>query len=122
MVGVPFYGRGWAEVAADRNGRYQRGKPIEPRMDLNHGHLADIVGRDGFERFWDAESRAHALWNASRRIFITYEAGLARPQGQLHRRARPRGGYVLGVFTARMRRGRCSMRSTRRSVRQACSH
>ena len=73
VVGVPFYGRGWAQVAADRNGRYQRGKPIEPRMDLNYGHLADFVGRDGFERFWDAESQAPYLWNASRGIFITYE-------------------------------------------------
>jgi chitinase len=74
VVGVPFYGRGWREVSPERNGRYQVGKPIEPRMDLNYSHLAsDIVGRDGFARFWDAEAQAPYLWNAERKIFITYE-------------------------------------------------
>jgi chitinase len=74
VVGVPFYGRGWAEVAPERNGRYQPGKPIQPRMDLNYSNLASaIIGRDGFERFWDADAQAPYLWNASRRIFITYE-------------------------------------------------
>ena len=74
VVGVPFYGRGWAEVAPDRNGRYQPGKPIQPRMDLNYSNLAaQIVGRDGFERFWDADAQAPYLWNAGRHIFITYE-------------------------------------------------
>jgi chitinase len=74
VVGVPFYGRGWSEVAAERNGRYQAGKPIQPRMDLNYSHLAsDVIGRDGFERFWDTEAQAPYLWNASRRIFITYD-------------------------------------------------
>jgi chitinase len=74
VVGVPFYGRGWSDVAADRNGRYQPGKPIQPRMDLNYSHLAsDVIGRDGFVRYWDAEAQAPYLWNAERKIFITYE-------------------------------------------------
>jgi chitinase len=74
VVGVPFYGRGWSGVAADRNGRYQPGKPIEPRMDLNYSHLAsDVIGRDGFVRYWDTEAQAPYLWNAERKIFITYE-------------------------------------------------
>jgi chitinase len=74
VVGVPFYGRGWAEVAAERNGRYQPGKPIQPRMDLDYSNLAaNIVGKDGFDRFWDADAQAPYLWNANRRIFVTYE-------------------------------------------------
>jgi chitinase len=74
VIGVPFYGRGWANVAAERHGRYQPGKPIEPPMDLDYSNLAAaIVGRDGFDRFWDAEAQAPYLWNASRRIFITYD-------------------------------------------------
>jgi chitinase len=74
VVGVPFYGRGWSGVAPDRNGRYQPGKPIEPRMDLNYSHLAsDVIGRDGFVRYWDTEAQAPYLWNAERKIFITYE-------------------------------------------------
>jgi chitinase len=74
VVGVPFYGRGWGEVVPERNGRYQPGKPITPRMDLDYSQLAaSVIGRNGFERFWDEEAQAPYLWNASRRIFITYD-------------------------------------------------
>ena len=52
----------------------QPGKPIQPRMNLDYSNLAaQIVGRDGFERFWDADAQAPYLWNAGRHIFITYE-------------------------------------------------
>jgi chitinase len=74
VLGVPFYGRAWSDVAPEGNGLYQRGKPLAERLDLGHGRLAtDLVGRNGFERFWDHEARAPYLWNADRRIFITYE-------------------------------------------------
>jgi chitinase len=43
-------------------------------MDLNYSHLAsDVIGRDGFVRYWDVDAQAPYLWNAERRIFITYE-------------------------------------------------
>ena len=122
VVGVSFYGRGWAEVAADRNGRYQRGKPIEPRMDLNYGHLADIVGRDGFERFWDAESQGRtcgtpAAESSSPTKTRNRSAARAATSSSTASRGLCSGG------TTRIRRGRCSMRSTRRSARlAACSH
>ena len=74
VVGVPFYGRAWGDVAARANGLYQPGTPVVPRMDLSYGHLAsDIVGRDGFVRFWDPHALAPYLWNARRRIFVTYD-------------------------------------------------
>ena len=74
VMGVPFYGRGWGEVSPQSNGLYQSGKPLAPRMDLTYGALATgVIGRDGFVRFWDETAQAPYLWNAARRVFITYE-------------------------------------------------
>ena len=74
VLGVPFYGRGWGEVTPEANGLYQRGKPLAERLEMGHGRLsADIIGRNGFVRFWDPKAQAPYLWNSDRRIFITYE-------------------------------------------------
>ena len=43
-------------------------------MNLDYVRLAaDVIGHDGFVRYWDADAQVPYLWNASRRIFITYE-------------------------------------------------
>jgi len=34
---------------------------------------ASLVGRDGFVRYWDPDAQAPYLWNADRRIFISYD-------------------------------------------------
>jgi chitinase len=74
VLGVPFYGRAWGEVAAERNGLYQPGKPLQERMNLDYVRIAaDVIGREGFVRYWDADAQAPYFWNADRRIFITYE-------------------------------------------------
>ena len=74
VLGVPFYGRGWMDVRADRNGLYQPGVPLIDAKGLTYARLAaDLVGRDGYERHWDATAQQPYLWNASRRIFIAYD-------------------------------------------------
>jgi chitinase len=74
VLGVPFYGRAWGDVTAERNGLYEPGKPLPTPMNLDYVRLAaDVIGRDGFVRYWDADAQVPYLWNASRRIFITYE-------------------------------------------------
>jgi chitinase len=74
VLGVPFYGRAWAEVTPRANGLYQEGKAPAERVGGAYGRLAsEVVGRNGFVRFWDPLARAPYLWNAERRIFITYE-------------------------------------------------
>ena len=43
-------------------------------MNLAYGRLStEVVGRDGFVRFWDATAKAPYLWNAERRTFIAYD-------------------------------------------------
>jgi chitinase len=74
VVGVPFYGRAWAGVAPEGNGLYQKGQAPAERIGGAYGRLAsEVVGRNGFVRFWDPLAQAPYLWNAERRIFITYE-------------------------------------------------
>ena len=74
VLGVPFYGRGWMDVRADRNGLYQPGVPLVDASGLSYGRLAaELVGKDGYERHWDATAQQPYLWNASRRIFIAYD-------------------------------------------------
>jgi chitinase len=74
VVGIPFYGRAWGNVEGRANGLYQHGHPLASPMDLSYGHLAsDVVGRDGFVRFWDPQAHAPYLWNAARRVFVSYD-------------------------------------------------
>ena len=73
VMGVPFYGRGWREVNPVADGLYQPGIAVE-QMNLAYGRLAaEVVGRDGFARKWDAVAQAPFLWNADRRVFISYD-------------------------------------------------
>jgi len=74
VVGVPFYGHVWGEVKPDGNGLYQPGKPVQDNIDASYGNLVkQFIGKNGYVRFWDRQSEAPYLWNASKRIFITYE-------------------------------------------------
>jgi GH18 family chitinase len=74
VLGVPFYGRAWADVEAQSHGLYQPGSRPAERIETGYGRMAGtLIGRDGFVRYWDAEARAPYLWNAERRIFISYD-------------------------------------------------
>ena len=113
VMGVPFYGRGWRDVTPVADGLYQKGMAVEG-MNLSYGRLAaELVSRDGFDRRWDAVAKAPFLWNADRRIFITYDDptrfGL-RP----HTSA-PRGWAArCSGSTVKTRPAPCSTRCTRR--------
>lgn len=73
VLGVPFYGRAWGEVAPRGQGLYQPGKPVAEKIDTKYGSLAARVGRQGYERVWDDVAQAPFLWNAANRTFISYE-------------------------------------------------
>jgi len=80
VLGVPFYGRGWTNVAASAaadgtpdTGLYQRGTPLTGRS-LAYGRLAaELVDRAGFVRLWDARAQQPYLWNAATRTVICYD-------------------------------------------------
>lgn len=92
VLGIPFYGRGWAGVPATDNGLYQPAAGGSPgtyesgSLDYN-----DIVKRylPFYQRTWNAEAYVPSLYNPDKKIFISYDdaqslqakAGYARDQG-----------------------------------------
>jgi chitinase len=72
VLGVPFYGRGWAGVNIADNGLHQ--SYSKPLGGFSYDSLANhIIGKNGFVRHWDETSKAPYLWNPDSTIFITYE-------------------------------------------------
>ncbi len=73
VLGVPFYGKAWGNVAPEGNGLYQRGGNPAERLETTYGKLSQTIGRNGFTRYWDAQAQAPYLYNAEKRLFIAYD-------------------------------------------------
>jgi chitinase len=72
VLGVPFYGRGFAGVTSLNNGIKQ---PYE-RYEGDHSYdelVGKFIGKQGFVRYWDEQAQAPYLWNSAARIFISYD-------------------------------------------------
>jgi chitinase len=72
VLGVAFYGRGFAGVQPLHKGlnqRYERFEAAHPYSEM----VDKLIGRQGFVREWDAQARAPFLWNAATKAFITYD-------------------------------------------------
>jgi chitinase len=72
VLGVAFYGRGFAGVTPLNNGVNQPYRRFEG--EHSYAELAgEFVGSRGFSRYWDASAKAPYLWNSASRTFITYD-------------------------------------------------
>jgi chitinase len=72
VLGVAFYGRGFAGVQPAHHGvnqPYERFEAAHPYAEL----VEKFIDRGGFVREWDARAQAPYLWNAQTRAFITYD-------------------------------------------------
>jgi chitinase len=72
VLGVAFYGRGFAGVRPNHHGLnqpYERFEAAHPYAEL----VQKFIDRNGFVREWDAQAQAPFLWNAQTRAFITYD-------------------------------------------------
>lgn len=72
VLGVAFYGRGFAGVTPLHDGvnqSYERFEAAYPYAEL----VQKFIDRGGFVREWDAKAQAPFLWNAQTRAFITYD-------------------------------------------------
>ena len=72
VVGVAFYGRGWAGVNPEHGGI---GQPYERYTEeYPYSRLArDYIDKSGFQRRWDDAAKAPYLWNPESRTFISYD-------------------------------------------------
>ena len=72
VLGVAFYGRGFAGVNPLHDGlnqAYERFEAAHPYSEL----VESYIGKQGFVREWDARAKAPFLWNATTHAFITYD-------------------------------------------------
>jgi chitinase len=72
VLGVAFYGRGFAGANPLHEGLNQ---PYE-KFEAAHSYaelVEKFIGKQGFQRKWDADAKAPFLWNPATRAFITYD-------------------------------------------------
>jgi chitinase len=71
ILGVPFYGKSWANVSSVSNGLFQIGTEA-PATYLPYSSLANLQN-NGYVRYWDASASASFLYNRDAQVFISYE-------------------------------------------------
>jgi chitinase len=72
LLGVPFYGHVWGQVAGRNHGLFQPGKPIPGTYSSYQSIVANML-HNGFARYWDANSSVPYLYDAEKQIFVSYE-------------------------------------------------
>jgi chitinase len=71
IIGAAFYGRVFENVGPDNNGRYQPGKF---RQGVSFNAMDKYLSPDsGFVHYWDDTAHAPYAYNASRKLFVTYD-------------------------------------------------
>jgi len=68
VIGAAFYARVWENISADRNGLYQAGKF---KMAIDYKNFTS--GLKGYQLFWDDISKAPYAYNASEKLFATFD-------------------------------------------------
>jgi chitinase len=100
ILGVPFYGKGWSNVAAANNGLFQPGIP-EHSLHLNYGNIETTLLRSGsgYVRYWDYSSDSPYLYNPSTRIWVDYEDAESLAHKALYVRDYRLGGMMFWEYT-----------------------
>lgn len=78
VLGMAFFGRGYGRVASTRNGLLQQADPAAAGLWGADGiDYADLVTRqplaNGFRQYWNEHAEVPFLYNAAKRIWITYD-------------------------------------------------
>ncbi|HEV2323434.1 MAG TPA: glycoside hydrolase family 18 protein [Terracidiphilus sp.] len=72
VLGVPFYGRAWRDVADQNHGLFQHGKG-GPDAYLSYDEIARTMLGHGYKRYWDEASSVPYLYSPDQRLFVSYE-------------------------------------------------
>ena len=72
VLGIPFYGHIWGQVADTNHGLFQPGKPL-PNGYAPYGVIAATMLNHGFTRYWDPVASAPYLYNPQQRTFVSYD-------------------------------------------------
>jgi chitinase len=72
LLGLPFYGHVWEEVAEANHGLFQAGKPV-PKGYAPYSLITETMLGHGFTRYWDSTALVPYLYSPEQRIFVSYE-------------------------------------------------
>jgi chitinase len=72
LLGLPFYGHEWGQVADLNHGLFQPGMPI-PHAYSPYSAIVESMLGHGFVRYWDAQASVPYLYSAEQQIFVSYE-------------------------------------------------
>ncbi|MFZ0633604.1 MAG: glycoside hydrolase family 18 protein [Acidobacteriaceae bacterium] len=72
VLGVPFYGHIWGNVAPTNHGLFQAGSPV-PNAFTQYSQIESNLLHQGFTRYWDASSSVPYLYNPEKKQFVSYE-------------------------------------------------
>jgi chitinase len=72
VLGVPFYGYAWRDVADENHGLFQHGKS-GPQTYVSYGVIVKTMLNHGFTRYWDDASSVPSLYSPEQRVFVSYE-------------------------------------------------
>ncbi|MGD0631896.1 MAG: glycoside hydrolase family 18 protein, partial [Terracidiphilus sp.] len=72
LLGVPFYGHVWGEVADRDHGFLQPGKAV-PNAYAPYRIITGTMLNQGFVRYWDPIASAPYLYNSEKHMFVSYE-------------------------------------------------
>ena len=72
VIGMAFYGKGWQMESTDNNGLYR--KALRSSRGGGYTYLKDsLINKNGYKEYWDARAKAPYLFNAEKKIFISYD-------------------------------------------------
>ena len=72
LLGIPFYGHVWGEVADRNHGFLQPGKAV-PNAYAPYKVIVGTMLNQGFVRYWDPIASAPYLYNSEKHIFVSYD-------------------------------------------------
>ncbi len=72
LLGLPFYGHVWGQVADANHGLFQPGKQA-PHVFGSYATIAQTMLNQGYTRYWDASASVPYLYNPQKQIFVSYE-------------------------------------------------
>jgi chitinase len=100
VLGVPFYGKGWTNVAATRNGLFQSGTSTHD-LHLDYGSIESVLLKpgSGYVRYWDFSSDSPYLYNASAQTWVDYEDAESLAHKALYVRDYHLGGIMFWEYT-----------------------
>jgi chitinase len=99
VLGVPFYGHAWGNVADREHGLYQPGKAI-PNTLTRYNDITNILLKQGFVRYWDPVAAVPYLYNPAMQVFVSYEDAESLTGKSRYVREHKLGGVMFWEYTA----------------------